>query len=209
MKSKRLQTLLSFLSVHDKVIDIGTDHAYIPISLASMGCQKILATDIHEGALKIAQKNILKHHYENVIKTLLTDGLTDVPTMEYDTLVLAGMGYFTIKKILENQNLDSIKKIIVQSNNHIDHLRRFMNSLHYQIVEEKCVLEANHYYVILLYEKGVEYLKEEEFLFGKYSKENQFYYEYLKQSYEKILKQVPEQKKYQEYIQLLEEYISR
>ena len=57
--SKRFKAIQDFLNVSDQFIDIGSDHAYVPILMAQRGSKKILATDIHAGALKIARKNII------------------------------------------------------------------------------------------------------------------------------------------------------
>ena len=48
MKQKRLEAICSFLTTEDKIIDIGCDHAYVPIYMAKKGATHILATDIHE-----------------------------------------------------------------------------------------------------------------------------------------------------------------
>ena len=109
--SKRFKAIQDFLNVSDQFIDIGSDHAYVPILMAQRGSKKILATDIHAGALKIARKNIMDAGSEDVIQTQLADGLSGVVTEGYDTLVIAGMGYFTIEHILKDQEkLKPIKK---------------------------------------------------------------------------------------------------
>ena len=103
MKQKRLEAICSFLTTEDKIIDIGCDHAYVPIYMAKKGATHILATDIHENALNVAKENIQKNYLENTIETLLSDGLDKVDTKNYDTLVLAGMGASTILSILDNK----------------------------------------------------------------------------------------------------------
>ena len=201
MKKKRLQTILSFLSFEDKLIDIGTDHAYIPVEAAKMGLTKILATDIHEHALESAQENISKSHYP-FIETKLCDGLEGIDTKDYNTLVLAGMGTSTIEHILKKEKLETIQKIIVQSNHDLEDLRRFMNELGYTLKEEVAVEEGGHFYLCMCYIKGTEVLTKEEFLFEKKQKKNIFYYQYLIEKYESMMESVPEEKQ-----KLLQYYI--
>ena len=191
----RLETILSLLSPNDKIIDIGTDHAYIPMEIAKKGANKVLATDIHRNALEIAQKNIQKNHLENKIETKCTDGL---------------MGTSTIKHILIKEKLKNIKKIILESHNDLEELRIFMNELEYTLKEEKAVKEREKYYLCMKYEKGKETLTEEEFLFGKKVSSNQFYYEHLKETYESLLSKVPKEKQevLTSYISILEKYIT-
>ena len=79
MKSLRLATLASFIKKQDRVADIGCDHAYLSCFLAEHNlCEKIIATDINENALKIAKKNIKKKHLNQKIKTYLSDGVNQV-----------------------------------------------------------------------------------------------------------------------------------
>ena len=89
MKQKRLEAICSFLSNEDKIIDIGCDHAYVPIYMAEKGAKHLLATDIHANALAVAKENISKNHFEDAIETCLSDGLDEIDTSNYDTLVIA------------------------------------------------------------------------------------------------------------------------
>ena len=193
--SKRLTAIANFLTTQDAFIDIGSDHAYVPILMAKRGSFNILATDIHENALRIAKKNICNAGYESVIKTALSDGLEQVLVEDYDTLVIAGMGYFTIKHILEDsKKLKNIKKMILQSNNHLKDLRIFMNMLGYALVDEVVVWESGHYYTIMKYEKGVQILTEVEYTFGLYRRENKEYYQFVYRELDHLLKKVDSEK---------------
>lgn len=193
--SKRLTAITHFLTTQDAFVDIGTDHAYVPILMAKRGSTKILATDIHENALGIAKKNIVDAGCERVIQTKLSDGLDHISLDGYDTLVIAGMGYFTIKHILENkEKLGSIKKIILQSNNHLKDLRIFMNRLSYALVDEVVLWDAGHYYTIMKYEQGTQTLTDVEYAYGLYREENKAYYQFLAQELENLLKKVHTEK---------------
>ena len=193
--SKRLTAITHFLTMQDAFVDIGTDHAYVPILMAKRGSTKILATDIHENALDIAKKNIVDAGCESVIQTKLSDGLDHISLDGYDTLVIAGMGYFTIKHILENkEKLENIKKIILQSNNHLKDLRIFMNRLSYALVDEVVLWDAGHYYTIMKYEQGTQTLTEVEYAYGLYREENKAYYQFLAQELENLLKKVHTEK---------------
>ena len=170
---KRLQAVVQFLDVSDSFIDIGSDHAYIPILMASQGCKKILATEIQ-----------------------LADGLCNVSVEDYDTLVIAGMGYFTIEHILKDQKkLKNIKKMILQSNNHLKELRMFLNEIGYALSDESVVYEAGHYYTIMQYVKEDQTLTEVEYLYGLYKEENKSYYQFLNQEIQSLLEKVPMEKR--------------
>lgn len=192
MASKRLEEINSLLDIEDALIDVGCDHAYVAIAHAKKGAKKILATDIHENALKIAFKNIKKEGLEKKIECKLSDGLKEIDAKNYNTIVLAGMGFYTIKHILsETKKLENIKKIIIQSNDNISDVRKFMRKLNYKIDCEKIVFEKNHYYVIMLYTKGKQHLTKTELEYGIFNQENKEYYQYLYQKQKEILRNIP------------------
>src|SRR5574344_511099 len=149
---KRLQGIESLLSISDKFIDVGCDHAYVCIDMAHQGANHILASDINIHALDRAKENIKKNHLERQIKTALSAGLNDIDTAEYNTLVITGMGAYTILYILANKKkLETIEKMIISSNNDLDILRRGIEKINYQIKKEIIVYENNHYYTIIEY----------------------------------------------------------
>lgn len=195
MQYNRLDAICSLLNASDKLIDIGCDHAYVSIDLAKKGAKKILATDIHEKALNVAKKNIEANGLQNIITCQLSDGLENIDTTNFNTIVIAGMGTSTIKHILSNQEKRKpIIKIIVQSNNDLPELRSFMNQAGFAIQKEIVVLEKKHFYTIILYKKAKQKLKKRELEFGFFQENLQEYYDYLLKKYETILKEVPKKK---------------
>ena len=97
----RLKMLYDMMPECDCMGDVGTDHGFLPIYCVINGkCKSAVASDLREGPLKIAQKNILLHHCEKQIQTRLCSGLKEYRAQECDVVVIAGMGGFTICNIL-------------------------------------------------------------------------------------------------------------
>ncbi len=207
MKQKRLEAICAFLDANDRLIDVGCDHGYVAIEMAKRGCSKILASDIHEGALKSAEQNIKKNNLEKTIETVLSDGLSDIDVKAYNTLVIAGMGASTILHILsDKKKLENITKIILQSNNDLAMIREYMQTHDFFLEEETIIQEKKHYYVILKYRKGKQFLTETEIYFGLYKRENQEYYRFLEKKYQEILKKTSNIQVQREY-ELLQNYL--
>ncbi len=214
MKSKRLNAICDCLNSSDKMIDIGCDHAYVLIEMAKRGMKKLLGTEIHLAAYQNAQKNIIKSGYEKEISLLLTDGTNKVDIYSYDTLVLAGMGYFTMKHILTQTDLTPIQKIVLAPNQDEKKVRIFLQSIGYTLKKEIVIFEKKHFYSIMVYEKGVQTLTEEEKEFGLFQKENQVYYQFLKEKEEEIMHNIPaskekERKVHQKRITMLCHYLEK
>lgn len=174
MKSLRLLAIASLIDNGSSVLDVGTDHAYLPIFLSqNKKCKSIIASDVSNNALKIAKDNLKKYHIDDV-KLILSNGLENI-NEDYDTIVLAGMGTSTIIKILENKKLPNT--LIISSNNDLYKLRKFMNKIKYKIKEEIVILENNKYYDIIKYQKGNEKLSYFKKMYGKSNDKK--YYKYL------------------------------
>ena len=167
---KRLETILSFVEKGAIVADIGTDHAQLPILLVERNiCNKVYACDEKKGPLSIAEENIKSNGLSDKIETILSDGFAHIP-MDIDMAVIAGMGFYTAKMILENaQNrLHLLNKIIVQINVDSHLMRNWINENHYTILEEKYVNERNKDYEIISFTTQIEGkdLSEEEIYLG-------------------------------------------
>ncbi len=200
---KRLKAIASFVDPGDIVLDIGTDHAYLPIYLVQENITKdVLATDISAKVIKTAEKNIAQHGYTNIIKTKVADGFNDLD-FKADVAIISGLGTETIMHICQNKNIPD--KLIIQSNNKLNILRKFMQDLGYRIVKE-IVIWDKYYYDIIKYEKGLDSLTEEEILFGKSN--NLEYLEHELKKYQ-LLYQKSKQDIFLSYINKLEKKIEK
>ena len=166
--SKRLLTIANLIDDNSKVVDIGCDHGLVSIYLA-MNKQNIsiIASDINQNALDNAIKNINKYHLEDKIKVCLSNGLDNIND-EIDTIIISGMGGHTIVDILTNnqEKLNTVNNIIIQSNNDIEYVRRKIVKLGYYISKEKLILDKNIYYTVILFTKGKKKYTNKEYYFG-------------------------------------------
>ncbi len=166
--SKRLLAIANLIDDNSKVADIGCDHGLVSIYLA-MNKQNIsiIASDINQNALDNAIKNINKYHLEDKIKVCLSNGLDNIND-EIDTIIISGMGGHTIIDILTNnqEKLNTVNNIIIQSNNDIEYVRRKIVKLGYCISKEELILDKNIYYTVILFTKGKKKYTNKEYYFG-------------------------------------------
>ena len=196
--SDRLKEIGNFINPTDKVIDIGCDHALLDIYLCEKYDDiKVIASDIHEGSLKSAIQNVEKANLNDRIDLRLGDGLTIVNSDEIDTIIISGMGFYTIKDILANEpKMVNVKKIVVQSNTDVVKLRKFIIKLGFKIVREKLVKDNDIIYTIIEFNLGEEKYTYDEIYFGPRILENKddLFYEYYSKKllkYENLLLQIP------------------
>lgn len=195
----RIKALASLVDKDSRLVDIGTDHALLPIYLYENEItKKVTGSDISSNALEFAKNNLKKHNLSDKIKLIVSDGFTNLND-EYDTAVISGMGTYTIKKILDRENLP--KKLIISSHKNVDKLRLFMNKKGYKIIKEITLKDNDIYYDMIKYEKGIETLSNYDILVGK-SNDTE-YKLYILDKYKRIYKK-SKNDKYLEYINIIE-----
>ena len=201
--SNRLKILTQFIDKKDQVVDVGCDHGYLSIYLmANKLCKKVIASDINKNALAGAVRNVKNSGLD--IPVILSDGINDVDLKGINTLVISGMGTNTILHILsDNDKLKNINKIIVQSNNDHELLRRELNNKGYYLDNEVIIFDKGKWYVTCLFIKSDCKNTESEIKYGYLS--NSEYNNYLVKYNKDILKKIPLtsiKKKYNKYLEI-------
>jgi len=168
--SKRLQKIAEMVK-HNTVVDIGTDHAHLPIYLAQNGLvAKVLATDVNAGPLAVAERNIVDAALSGMVLTRLCNGLDGVSSAEYAACVISGMGGGLIVEIIR-QNLEvalGFKQLILSPQRDVPDLRLFLQQNGFRIDDEEILEEKGKIYNILDVSPGYEPLYDiKDQLFGK------------------------------------------
>lgn len=217
--SNRLKLLGDITPDNSSIVDIGCDHAILDIYLSEVKNNiKIIASDINKNALNMAIKNINKYGKTNIIKTVLSDGLNNIDTKDVDVIIISGLGTSTITNILNNSKIKNINTIILQSNNHLETLRREVTKLGFYIEEEYIIKDNNIYYVIIKFQRGEKTYTNLEYKYGPVllkERPSTFieYLNVLKSKNKNILKEIPESNtkeinKIKEDIKQIEEIIN-
>ncbi|MBF8981982.1 SAM-dependent methyltransferase [Lutibacter sp. B2] len=153
----RLLKVSEFVKNGEMVADVGTDHAYIAVYLVENEIsKKVIATDVNEGPLNSANKNIKLYGFENNIETRLGNGLEKIKPNEVDTVIIAGMGGLLIRDILLGYPnvTKSIDKFVLQPMVAQDELREWLVNNGFCIVDEALVREEHRIYEIMVVKKG-------------------------------------------------------
>ena len=125
--SPRLQCIADYICPGDRVIDVGTDHAYIPIYLLQNGIARLVtATDIRSGPLENAAADARKYQVAEGLTLLLCDGLSACTPEMADTVILAGMGGETIQHILAAAPWALEKRLLLQPQSKQAELRAWL-----------------------------------------------------------------------------------
>ena len=172
MISKRLELVASFVPQGAILLDVGSDHAYLPIDLVERGrIKSAIAGEVVEGHYQSAVKNVEAHGLKEKIQVRLANGLAAFEEADQVSVItIAGMGGRLIARILEEglDKLANLERLILQPNNREDDLRIWLQENGFQIVAEIILEEAGKFYEILVVEEGQMKLSASDVRFGPF-----------------------------------------
>ncbi|OOM06714.1 tRNA (adenine(22)-N(1))-methyltransferase [Clostridium saccharobutylicum] len=157
--SKRLDWIVEKLNKCEIIMDVGTDHGYIPIYLVKNNiANKVIASDINKEPLKKAKINATLDGVLDKIDLRLGGGLAPLNDKEAQGIIIAGMGGNLIRDILE-ADLKKVKNmdyLILQPAQNPEVLREYLYTNDYQIIEEDICKDEGKYYELfkVKYKKG-------------------------------------------------------
>ena len=153
----RLRTIADLVPPGARLVDVGTDHAYLPVWLLSHGkIASAIASDVVPGPLDRARQTAEKYGLTGRMDFRLCDGLSGVAPEEVDAVVIAGMGGETIAAILEAAPWTATgeRLLVLQPMSAQPYLRQWLQAHGYAIGREVLAREGETLYTIFLVRPG-------------------------------------------------------
>ena len=164
--TERLLTIADLCKGSNAVIDVGCDHAKLPIYLIENNIvNKAIATDIRQGPVDNARKNVVANKMEDRIRINLCNGLADFGPEDGDTIIIAGMGAEEIVSIIDNAAWTKNEniKLILQPMTLEYKLREYLYKNGYEVRNEEIAIEGPKVYTIICASWTGKELKEENY----------------------------------------------
>lgn len=166
MLSKRLLKISELVDRNKVVYDVGSDHALLPCFLVMNNIiNKAYAVDNKEGPLLKAKENIKKYSLEGKVIPVLSNGIDDIND-DVNIITICGMGFYTVKDILDCKDLTKYDKIIVQTNKDTELLRKWISDNNYSIIDETIIEDDFFYEVVVFNASKGRKLSNKEMKFG-------------------------------------------
>lgn len=150
--SPRLQAVAELVPKGARLADVGTDHAYLPVSLLLSGTiPGAIACDLRAGPLDRARRTAERYGCTDQMSFRLCDGLSGISSSEADVIVIAGMGGETIADILCAAKWVKVKHltVILQPMSKQPQLRRWLWQNGFAIRSERLAVEERAFYNII------------------------------------------------------------
>ncbi|MCC6093703.1 MAG: class I SAM-dependent methyltransferase [Eubacterium sp.] len=158
--SKRLLAVTAMVTPGNRVADIGTDHAYVPVYLVENGIAPCaIAMDVRKGPLARAEQSVREAGLLEHIQLRLSDGMEKLMPGEADTAVIAGMGGMLVCHILTGfpETTASLQELVLEPQSETYKVRYLITaSLGFVITDEQMVCEDGKYYPVIRAEKREE-----------------------------------------------------
>ncbi len=148
----RLALCSRFVREGKVVADIGTDHAYLPVSLVLSGkVPRAIASDINPDPLEKGRYTIRKYGLEDKIAARLSPGLEKISSEEAEDIVIAGMGGETIIAILDAAPWvkDPEKRLILQPMTKPHLLIDYLSNEGFEIQRQETCTAADKLYTVI------------------------------------------------------------
>lgn len=197
----RLKSVADFIPPCDTFLDVGTDHAYLPVYLLKKGiCKKAIASDLRVGPLKSAEKTASLYGVTNNISLRLGSGFETARKGEVSAAAVCGMGGILISEILKASEdiVREIETLILQPMTAVYELRCFLYENGYTIDDEILRTDNGKIYSILKVHSGkCNAPSDAEIFMGKHilQKNGELYTKYKEKQIKKLETQIQGMKK--------------
>ena len=142
----RLKAIADLVCQGARIVDIGTDHGYLPVFLVkSKRIKSAVASDVNIGPLSSCDALVRQEGLCDAIKTVLSNGFENICRDDYDTVIIAGMGGELIADILSKEDLKD-KHLILNPMTHPEITREYLYSNDFEINNDLIIKEGKRYY---------------------------------------------------------------
>ncbi len=132
--------------------DVGTDHAYLPLHLLSLGkIRAAVASDVAKGPLLRAEANVRASGEEGRVFLVLADGLKGMEGLGLTDIAICGMGGEMISEILRAAEFvrSPSVRLILQPMTRVDVLRSYLAKAGFAVFSERYAVAQGRPYVCL------------------------------------------------------------
>lgn len=185
----RIKTIVKMVDKADILLDIGTDHGKVIIEALKTGIiNKAIATDINKGPLQRAFNNVKNAGFLSKVTFIQTNGFKNI-NLNYDGVVITGLGYHTVKEILSEPHQEP-KFYVFGVQSEIEEFREFLSENGYSIIAEEIVLEKK-IYILIKATIGQRTLSKEEIILGPFLKNNKKAIPYYREKIQNLEEKMP------------------
>lgn len=150
--TNRLRMVADLLRDGRPFADIGTDHAYLPVSMVMAGrAPYAAACDVGEGPLANAAKTVEKYGLSDKVSLVLCSGFEDPSLLSYTDFCMAGMGGNLMTDLLDAAPFLQREgtHLVLQPQSHAEDVRDWLYRHGFSILRETATRDNDRVYIAL------------------------------------------------------------
>ncbi|PYE52791.1 tRNA (adenine(22)-N(1))-methyltransferase TrmK [Deinococcus yavapaiensis] len=152
----RLEAALSFIRA-DVHVDIGSDHARLPIELVRRDrVKRCVIVEKNETPFALARRHVVKTRLEDRVDVRLGDGFDPVSVGEVESASMTGLGVRTMLGVLDRGGPRVPPRLVVQPNDDSGLLRQWARANGYHVADEALAEGFWRYPIVSLTRGGGE-----------------------------------------------------
>ena len=150
----RLAAVADMVPAGSVVADIGTDHATLPIALVrAHRAPRAIASEVAPAPFENARRVVAEAGLASLIDVRFGSGLSVLEPGEAESIVLAGMGAWTILDIIHARPevARAAAALVLQPQTEPVLIRRTLAQEGFSLGDERLAREGEHFYVVMAY----------------------------------------------------------
>ncbi|HEX6244595.1 MAG TPA: class I SAM-dependent methyltransferase [Polyangiales bacterium] len=156
--SLRLEAMLAMLDPCRVLVDVGTDHALLPIAAVERGiAARAIASDLREPPLRAARRTLRSSKARDRLLLLREDGLSALARGAVDAVSMAGMSGALMVQLCQASAhvLEGVGQLVLQPNSDAVLVRAWALRYGWHLREERMVLENGQFFTLCALRPGL------------------------------------------------------
>jgi tRNA (adenine22-N1)-methyltransferase len=149
--------MLALLGPCRVLVDVGTDHALLPIAAVERGvAARAIASDLREAPLRAARQSVLSSLARERLLLLREDGLSALARDAVDAVSMAGMSGELMVELCQASAhvLDGVTQLVLQPNSDAVVVRAWALQRGWHLSQERMVLENGQFFTLCAFRPG-------------------------------------------------------
>ena len=150
--------MLTLLGPCRVLVDVGTDHALLPIAAVERGvAARAIASDLREAPLRAARQNVLSSLARERVLLLREDGLSGLARDAVDAVSMAGMSGELMVQLCQASAhvLEGVAQLVLQPNSDAVAVRAWALRCGWHLCQERMVLENGQFFTLCAFRPGL------------------------------------------------------
>lgn len=155
--SARLDAILALVLPCQRLADVGTDHALIPVLAVQRGiAAHATACDLRAAPLVLARSNVARAGLLAQVTVLQGDGLRPLVGRGIEAVVLAGMSGELMVQLLQAvpEVTDALSQLVLQPNQNVDAVRAWALERGFHLRAERMIEERGYFFPTCAFRRG-------------------------------------------------------